>query len=70
MRTAASGFTEALDTGDVETAPERLREALSLVDRGVRQGLIHRNGAARRKSRLMRQLNAATAQAESVAGAE
>ena len=40
---------------DAETA---VRAAVSELDRAAKKGVIHRNNAARRKSRLMKQLNA------------
>jgi small subunit ribosomal protein S20 len=40
---------------DAETA---VRDAVSDLDRAAKKGVIHRNNAARRKSRLMKQLNA------------
>ncbi|HOG45881.1 MAG TPA: 30S ribosomal protein S20 [Anaerolineae bacterium] len=39
------------------TTEEALRQAISALDRAVTKGVIHRNTAARRKSRLMRQLH-------------
>ena len=44
----------AADT-DAEAA---VRAAVSELDRAAKKGVIHRNNAARRKSRLMKQLNA------------
>lgn len=47
-----------------EAAPETeeaIRIAISNLDRAVRKGVIHRNNAARRKSRLMARLNKALA---------
>ena len=41
-------------------AQESVRAAVSELDRAAKKGVIHRNNAARRKSRLMKQLNAAT----------
>ncbi len=38
---------------------EAVRAAVSELDRAAKKGVIHRNNAARRKSRLMKQLNAA-----------
>jgi small subunit ribosomal protein S20 len=35
-----------------------VRAAVSELDRAAKKGVIHRNNAARRKSRLMKQLNA------------
>ena len=42
----------------VEAAEEAVRAAVSELDRAAKKGVIHRNNAARRKSRLMKQLNA------------
>ena len=41
-----------------EDAEEAVRLAVSELDRAAKKGVIHRNNAARRKSRLMKQLNA------------
>ncbi len=40
---------------DAEAA---VRAAVSELDRAAKKGVIHRNNAARRKSRLMKRLNA------------
>ena len=37
-----------------EATEEQRRRAITLLDRAARKGLIHRNAAARRKSRLTR----------------
>lgn len=44
---------------DAETpeTEEAIRTAISNLDRAVRKGVLHRNNAARRKSRLMARLN-------------
>ncbi|MBI2266039.1 MAG: 30S ribosomal protein S20 [Armatimonadetes bacterium] len=42
-------------------AQPALREAVSLLDRAVAKGIIHKNKAARKKSRLARRLNSASA---------
>ena len=41
-----------------EDAEAAVRAAASELDRAAKKGVIHRNNAARRKSRLMKQLNA------------
>ena len=41
-----------------ENAEEAVHAAVSELDRAAKKGVIHRNNAARRKSRLMKQLNA------------
>jgi small subunit ribosomal protein S20 len=43
-------------------AEEAVRAAVSELDRAAKKGVIHPNNAARRKSRLMKQLNKLTAE--------
>ncbi|BCL81442.1 30S ribosomal protein S20 [Ktedonobacteria bacterium brp13] len=54
---------QAIITADKheEQSIEAVRLAVSELDRAAKKGVIHKNNAARRKSRLMKQLNAATA---------
>ena len=47
----------AIDEGDGDAA-ERMRLAQSALDQAAKHGLIHRNTAARKKSRLAAQLKA------------
>ncbi|MBV9258617.1 MAG: 30S ribosomal protein S20 [Ktedonobacteraceae bacterium] len=44
-------------TVNAEDAEAAVRAAVSELDRAAKKGVIHRNNAARRKSRLMKQLN-------------
>jgi len=39
-------------------AAEAVRKAISAIDKAVENGILHRNTAARKKSRLMKKLNA------------
>jgi small subunit ribosomal protein S20 len=57
VKTEITKARQAIDTG-VEDAEEAVRAAVSELDRAAKKGVIHRNNAARRKSRLMKQLNA------------
>jgi small subunit ribosomal protein S20 len=57
----ARGFLEKNELGDAETA---VQNAVSALDKAASKGVIHKNSAARRKSRLMRQLNQAKAAAK------
>jgi small subunit ribosomal protein S20 len=41
-----------------EAAEDAVRAAVSELDRAAKKGVLHKNNAARRKSRLMKQLNA------------
>ena len=45
-------------TVNAEDAETVVRAAVSELDRAAKKGVIHKNNAARRKSRLMKQLNA------------
>lgn len=57
MRTAVKKAQRALRTGG-EDAGAAVHAAASKLDRAVTKGVLHRNAAARRKSRLMKRLNA------------
>jgi small subunit ribosomal protein S20 len=46
-----------MDKGHLEEAREAVRVAVAALDKAAKKGIIHKNNAARRKSRLMRQLN-------------
>ncbi len=56
VRTQVTKARTSITTG--ENAEEAVRNAVSELDRAAKKGVIHRNNAARRKSRLMKQLNA------------
>ena len=58
MRTYVKQANTAIVTGE-EDAVEAVRAAISELDRAAKKGIIHSNNAARRKSRLMKKLNAA-----------
>ena len=59
-RTMVAKARAAIDHDD-PTSAEQVRLALSTLDITARKGVIHPNNAARRKSRLMKKLNAALA---------
>ena len=58
VRTQITKARNAIAAGD-ESSEEAVRRAVSELDRAAKKGVIHRNNAARRKSRLMKRLNAA-----------
>ena len=47
----------AAPSTNAEDATAAVRAAVSELDRAAKKGVIHKNNAARRKSRLMKQLN-------------
>lgn len=52
MRTYMKKVTKAIATGTKEDASEAFKQAIPVIDRMANQGLIHKNKAARHKSRL------------------
>jgi small subunit ribosomal protein S20 len=48
----------ALASGEQQTAEEAVLLAVRTLDKAAQKGVIHKNNAARRKSRLMKQLAA------------
>ena len=63
LRTTIKKFETALAQSDIERARLALNIATRALDKSVTKGIIHRNTADRRKSRLTRRFNAATTQA-------
>ena len=57
MRTTIRKAQATLAAGLSDTAVETVRHTVSVIDRSASKGIIHRNQAARRKSRLMKKLN-------------
>lgn len=52
VRTSIKNVVKAIDSGDVQAARDAYAVAVPLLDRYASRGLIHRNKAARHKSRL------------------
>lgn len=52
MRTHLKKVDSALETGDRDAATAAYKDAVPVIDGMVTKGLIHRNKAARHKSRL------------------
>ncbi|MCL5056941.1 MAG: 30S ribosomal protein S20 [Actinobacteria bacterium] len=57
LRTAVKKFDESLNRGSAEESSTKLRQALVAVDKAVTKGILHKNTAARKKSRLTKRLN-------------
>lgn len=57
-RTFVKKARAAQASGDLQNAEQATLEALKELDRAASRGVIHWRNAARRKSRLMKQLNA------------
>lgn len=55
-RTAVKQAREVIDSGKKKNAAESVKMAISVLDKTAEKGVIHKNNAARRKSRLMKKL--------------
>lgn len=61
-RSAVRNARLALESGNVEASQSAVLQAVSALDKAAEKGVIHKNNAARRKSRLMKRLAAVAAQ--------
>jgi len=62
LRTSIKKFEVAVTTGDANTGA-LLQQACRSLDKAVTKGLIHKNTAARKKSRLTKKFNKSQASA-------
>jgi small subunit ribosomal protein S20 len=58
VRTSVKSARVAIEGGQADQARAALLNTIQTLDKAVTKGVIHRNTAARKKSRLTRQLNA------------
>ena len=61
IKSVVKGFTAALASGNLDQAAEALKTTVSRLDKVAAKHTIHKNTAARRRSRLTKRLNAARA---------
>ena len=52
LRTSVKNLRTSLSKGDGKAAAELLPKTVSEIDKAVQKGVLHRNAAARHKSRL------------------
>lgn len=65
VREQVKSFLKAIHDQDVKTAEQELNKTYQLLDRVACTSSMHRNAAARRKSRLTRRFNELKAKAKS-----
>ena len=58
VRTSVKTARAAIEGGQADQARVALLNTIQTLDKAVTKGVIHKNTAARKKSRLTRQLNA------------
>lgn len=61
MRTYLKNARESIAAGDKDVAQKAFEKVTSVLDKATQKGLIHKNKAARHKSRLSTKLKALTA---------
>jgi small subunit ribosomal protein S20 len=61
LRTALRGLRESIAAGDKKAAETNFRATVSVIDKAIQKGTIHKNTAARYKSRLSARLKNAAA---------
>jgi small subunit ribosomal protein S20 len=52
VRTVRTGVEDAIKASDTTTGAAALKAAYSVIDKAVAKGILHKNSAARKKSRL------------------
>lgn len=58
VRTSIKSIIKAIDNGDKEAATTAFKAAVPVIDSMATKGVIHKNKAARHKSRLNAQIKA------------
>ena len=61
-RAAVRDARSAIEAGNTDESRTAVLDAISALDKAAAKGVIHKNNAARRKSRLMKRLNALLAE--------
>lgn len=59
VRTVVKRVVELAESGKDEAAAEQLREATKLLDKAAIHGVLHKNNARRKISRLQKKVNSA-----------
>lgn len=60
LRTTIKRFEESIKASDQEQAGLKLRKVVVAIDKAVTKGVLHKNTASRKKSRLTKRLNKMT----------
>lgn len=58
LRTGIKKMRRLIEKKDATAVRGAVTETISAIDKAVRKGILHRNAAARRKSRIMKHLHA------------
>ncbi len=58
MKSVIRSLEEAIASKSKENAADQLKQAVSIIEKTASEGVIHRNTASRKISRLTRRINA------------
>lgn len=58
LKTSIKRFEDSVKAGNMNEAKEMYQKVTSLIDKAVAKGTIHKNTAARKKSRLSKKMKA------------
>ena len=61
LRTQIKSLRAAIEAGDQDEAKTLLAKTVSVIDKAIQKGVLHRNAAARYKSRLTSTVNGMSA---------
>ncbi|MFW6023020.1 MAG: 30S ribosomal protein S20 [Halanaerobiaceae bacterium] len=57
LKGAIKSFEKLIEEDNAEEAKNQLTETIKVIDKAANKGIIHKNNAARKKSRLTKMLN-------------
>ncbi len=57
LKDAIKSFEKTVESGDKAKTAEQLKETKKVIDKAVNQNILHKNNAARKKSRLTKMFN-------------
>ena len=62
LKSSIKNYESSLTANDLDATRENLLQVTSLIDKGVSKGILHKNTAARKKSKLAKKFNNIAAQ--------
>ncbi|MFW5891513.1 MAG: 30S ribosomal protein S20 [bacterium] len=57
LKNSIKDLEKLIESGEKEAAAEQLKETKRVIDKAVSRNIIHKNNAARKKSRLTKKVN-------------
>lgn len=57
LKTSIKKAVQTIGTNDTDSSESTFRDAVKLIDKAVASGILHKNNAARKKSKLQKSMN-------------